>query len=209
MDVKENKTKKRILNKASELFLIYGYSRVTMDEICRSLVMSRKTMYKYFSNKEDLLREVALDRSKCKGDAIDSIFNDDSLDFMQKFQQMIEFIRKETPKESIQFMQDVKTNAPTVWAELIEMRNRDIPIKMGVFLKDGVKKGFIKKNINSEIFIRMYIAIVNELMNPETILALGYPIAELIEAIDSILFFGILDQNSPKFQKTTTKKKYQ
>lgn len=195
---KEIKTKMRILNKSSDLFLQYGYSRVTMDEICRSLVMSRKTMYKYFSNKEDLLREVILVRSKCQENAIDAIFNDDTLDFIQKFRGMIEFISKDIPKESIQFMQDVKTNAPKVWEELIKMRNRDLPIKIEKFLQEGMKKGVIRKNIDCEIFIRMHLAIVNDLFNPETIIELGYPIAELMEAIDSILFFGILDQNCPK-----------
>jgi AcrR family transcriptional regulator len=57
MGKENNKTKMRIVDKACELFLAYGYSRVTMDEICRSLVMSRKTMYTYFSNKEELFQQ--------------------------------------------------------------------------------------------------------------------------------------------------------
>lgn len=53
----------------------------------------------------------------------------------------------------------------------------------------------------------MHLAVVNELMNPETILELGYNVGELIEAMDSILFFGIIDQNSPNFQKSPQKRK--
>ena len=113
---KENsKTKMRIIDKACQLFLAYGYSRVTMDEICRSLVMSRKTMYTYFSNKEELLREVILNRSQCRRVAIDGILSDSTLDFMQRFRKMIEYISKENPRESIHFMQDIKTNAPNIW----------------------------------------------------------------------------------------------
>lgn len=205
--MEDNKTKKRILDKAGELFLAYGYSRVTMDEICRSLVMSRKTMYKFFSNKEELLREVVLNRSNCKSAAIDDILSDDGLDFMQRFRKMIEYISKESPRESIHFMQDVKTNAPNVWSELVEMRNRDIPIRMGNFLKDGMKRGIIKKDIKTDIFIKMHLAVVNELMNPETLLQLGYTIADMIQEIDTVLFFGIMDQNANEFQKPTSKKK--
>lgn len=143
---KENsKTKMRIIDKACELFLAYGYSRVTMDEICRSLVMSRKTMYTYFSNKEELLREVILNRSQCRRVAIDGILSDSTLDFMQRFRKMIEYISKENPRESIHFMQDIKTNAPNIWSEMIEIRNKDIPIRMGNFLKDGIKRGIVKK----------------------------------------------------------------
>lgn len=207
VELEDNKSKRRIIEKASELFLVHGYSRVTMDEISKSLVMSRKTMYKYFANKEMLLEEVLINRSHCKGAALDAILQDNSLDFMQRFRKMIEYISKETPKETIYFMQDVKTNAPQIWKKLVEMRNHDIPIRMGNFLKDGMKKGIIKKNIQADIFIRMHLAVVNELMNPETILELGYNVGELIEAMDSILFFGIIDQNSPNFQKSPQKRK--
>ena len=184
----------RIVDKACELFLAYGYSRVTMDEICRSLVMSRKTMYTYFSNKEELLREVILNRSQCRRVAIDGILSDSTLDFMQRFRKMIEYISKESPRESIHFMQDIKTNAPNIWSEMIEMRNKDIPIRMGNFLKDGIKRGIVKKNMKTDIFIRMHLAVVNELMNPETLIDMGFTVAEMIQEIDSVLFFGIIDQ---------------
>ncbi len=167
-----------------------------MDEICRSLVMSRKTMYKYFSNKEDLLREVLVNRSHCKGAALDIIIQDNDLDFMSKFRKMIEYISKENPRERVHFMHDVKTNAPKVWQELVKMRNKDIPIRMGSFLKHGMKQGIVKKKLNTDVFIRMYLGIVNELMNPEVLLELGVGVADLIEEIDTILFFGILNQES-------------
>ena len=193
MGKENNKTKMRIVDKACELFLAYGYSRVTMDEICRSLVMSRKTMYTYFSNKEELLR--------------DGILSDSTLDFMQRFRKMIEYISKESPRESIHFMQDIKTNAPNIWSEMIEMRNKDIPIRMGNFLKDGIKRGIVKKIMKTDIFIRMHLAVVNELMNPETLIDMGFTVAEMIQEIDSVLFFGIIDQNAPEFHKPTSKKK--
>jgi AcrR family transcriptional regulator len=207
MGKENNKTKMRIVDKACELFLAYGYSRVTMDEICRSLVMSRKTMYTYFSNKEELLREVILNRSQCRRVAIDGILSDSTLDFMQRFRKMIEYISKESPRESIHFMQDIKTNAPNIWSEMIEMRNKDIPIRMGNFLKDGIKRGIVKKNMKTDIFIRMHLAVVNELMNPETLIDMGFTVAEMIQEIDSVLFFGIIDQNAPEFHKPTSKKK--
>ena len=33
-----------------------GFSKVTLDEIATELGMSKKTLYKYFEDKEDLLR---------------------------------------------------------------------------------------------------------------------------------------------------------
>ncbi|MBT8316732.1 MAG: TetR/AcrR family transcriptional regulator [Lutibacter sp.] len=47
--------KRTILQKASEIFLKLGFKSVTMDDIANELAISKKTIYKYFKNKEDLV----------------------------------------------------------------------------------------------------------------------------------------------------------
>ena len=49
--------KDKILDKSSELFLAYGFKSVTMDDIASAMSISKKTLYKYFSNKNDLVSE--------------------------------------------------------------------------------------------------------------------------------------------------------
>ena len=53
MEVKE-----RIQNKANELFLQYGIRSVSMDDIANGLGMSKKTIYQYFSDKDELVDAV-------------------------------------------------------------------------------------------------------------------------------------------------------
>ena len=48
-----------ILEKANEIFMSSGFKSVTMDDICTELKVSKKTLYKYYSNKNDLV-EAAL-----------------------------------------------------------------------------------------------------------------------------------------------------
>ena len=47
--------KETILKKAGELFLKLGFKSVTMDDIANELGMSKKTIYKYFKNKVELV----------------------------------------------------------------------------------------------------------------------------------------------------------
>ena len=51
--------KENILQKAGEIFLKYGVKSITMDDIANSLAISKKTIYKYFKNKEELIDETA------------------------------------------------------------------------------------------------------------------------------------------------------
>jgi TetR/AcrR family transcriptional regulator, cholesterol catabolism regulator len=56
MDVKE-----RILSKATDLFMKYGIRSITMDEIAAQLGISKKTIYQFFTDKDDMV-EAVIDR---------------------------------------------------------------------------------------------------------------------------------------------------
>lgn len=49
--------KEKIIKKATDMFLKLGFKSVTMDDIAGEMCISKKTIYKYFSNKELLIEE--------------------------------------------------------------------------------------------------------------------------------------------------------
>lgn len=73
--------KERILIKAQELFMHYGIRSVSMDDIANNLGMSKKTLYQYFADKDELveavvdghINEVEGDCMNCRKDATDAI----------------------------------------------------------------------------------------------------------------------------------------
>jgi AcrR family transcriptional regulator len=77
--------KERIMMKADELFMRYGIRSVSMDDIANSLGMSKKTVYQYYADKDELVDAVVdthikgiqsdcLDCRKKAKDAIHEIF---------------------------------------------------------------------------------------------------------------------------------------
>ena len=46
----------QIINAARELFKNYGFKKVSMGEIARKAGVTKKTVYKYFASKQDLLK---------------------------------------------------------------------------------------------------------------------------------------------------------
>jgi hypothetical protein len=50
--------KERILLKAKALFMQYGIRSVSMDDIANSLGMSKKTLYQYYADKDELVDAV-------------------------------------------------------------------------------------------------------------------------------------------------------
>ncbi|MER9160653.1 MULTISPECIES: TetR/AcrR family transcriptional regulator [unclassified Mesorhizobium] len=50
----------RILDGAMKVFLAYGFTRTTMDDIARAADMSRPALYLLFKNKTDIFRAIAM-----------------------------------------------------------------------------------------------------------------------------------------------------
>ena len=73
--------KDRILVKAEELFMQLGIRSVSMDDIANNLGMSKKTLYQYFADKDELVEAVVQghlnvvqgDCIKCRTEAKDAI----------------------------------------------------------------------------------------------------------------------------------------
>jgi TetR/AcrR family transcriptional regulator, cholesterol catabolism regulator len=73
--------KERILIKAEELFMQFGIRSVSMDDIANHLGMSKKTLYQYFADKDELVEAVVdihvngiqSDCLGCRKDAEDAI----------------------------------------------------------------------------------------------------------------------------------------
>jgi len=76
MDIRE-----RIREKAQELFMQYGIRSVSMDDIATHLGMSKKTIYQYFSDKDELvdavlgveIQEMQANCQDCSGRAQDAV----------------------------------------------------------------------------------------------------------------------------------------
>lgn len=90
--------KERIKQKAHDLFMQYGVRSVTMDEIAVQLGVSKKTLYQYYADKDELVDAVIIDilgvnETRCTKDrnlaknAIHEVFL--AIDMMQEmFQDM-------------------------------------------------------------------------------------------------------------------------
>ncbi len=81
MTTTDTNTRERIRQKADDLFMKYGIRGVSMDDIANALGMSKKTIYQYFSDKNELvdavvdtaLNDMQRDCSQCAGHARDAI----------------------------------------------------------------------------------------------------------------------------------------
>lgn len=84
------KTKKHasLLNTAKDLFFKHGIKRVTVEEICEKSKVSKVTFYKYFKDKNDLIKTIRDDLMQTGFARFDEI-NSLSLSYPEKVEMMI------------------------------------------------------------------------------------------------------------------------
>ena len=78
----------QILNAAKKLFTNYGFKKVSMDEIASEAGVTKKTVYTYFSSKEELLKYCIKEELQNMRKIIENV-ESKKLDFMETVHQVI------------------------------------------------------------------------------------------------------------------------
>jgi AcrR family transcriptional regulator len=190
----EKEIKERILSQAEQLFLQFGYSKVTMDEIAASLGMSKKTVYKFFPGKEALVKEMITSMKCSIDDHIEYVWSNQEMEFMDKLKSVMNFIGKQTTKLHGPLLEDLHKNIPEVWQEIHDFRKANAVKRFTVFINEGVERGVFRKDIDRQLIVLFYLHAIQGLINPETLSQLPYSANQVFDAIIRIIFEGILTE---------------
>jgi AcrR family transcriptional regulator len=158
--------KERILVKSNELFNRYGIRSVSMDDIAAQLSMSKKTLYQYYTDKDELVNAVfdiilSVNKNNCtecikKGEnAIHEVFL--SFDIMEEM--------LKTMNPSVLF--DMQKYHPTAYKKFDDFRNGFLYRIIKANLERGVKEELYRPEIDTDILSRYRLHTVLLSFNPE------------------------------------------
>jgi AcrR family transcriptional regulator len=151
-------TKETILiQNAAQVFMKFGIKSVNMDDMARHLNMSKKTLYVYVQDKEELVRKAVIGHCEVEDREIKAICRKELNAIEEQFEIMhwvLGMLRNVHP--SIIF--DLEKYHPEVYAEMMKHRHRAIFDCMTSNMKKGQKEGLYRKDFNPELIARFYIA---------------------------------------------------
>ncbi len=145
--------KERILVKSHELFNRYGIRSVSMDDIAAQLGMSKKTLYQYYTDKDELVNAVfdivltdnkahCMECSKQGENAIQEVF--------LSFDVVEEMLKNMNP--SVLF--DMQKYHPTAFKKFEEFRNGFLYRIIKANLERGIKEELYREDIDTDILSR-------------------------------------------------------
>ncbi|MFA5297945.1 MAG: TetR/AcrR family transcriptional regulator, partial [Lutibacter sp.] len=150
--------KEVILKKASEIFLKYGFKSVTMDDIANDLGISKKTIYKFYKNKVELVDEAVLNFHNEMHNTITTICALGHNAIQENFE--IKKIFKEMFKNSDDSpMFQLEKYYPKTHRKIISDEFSMFKEFISTNLKKGIKEGLYRKNIDIELVTKFYFSI--------------------------------------------------
>ncbi|MBU86626.1 MAG: TetR family transcriptional regulator [Flavobacteriaceae bacterium] len=147
--------KKLILNKATDLFLNFGFKSVTMDQIANEIGISKKTIYNFFENKKHLVNVVTNGMFASITSGIKQI-KKESLDPISELFDIKLFLIKILKGERTTPLYQLRKFYPETHKEITQ-KQFDFMTKSAIeSLKNGVKLGLFRKDINIDLISRLY-----------------------------------------------------
>ncbi len=186
--------KVRILKKAEEMFSQFGFSRVTMEEIAADLGMSKKTLYKFFPGKEQLLREM-ISSKKCDfEDYVLKLWSNNELSFVEKLKILMNYIGQNNSSFRGPLAHDLQKNFPLIWEEINESRKTHSLAKFNLLMKEGIEKGVFRNDIDQQILFLIFMNSIQGALNPEVLSQLPVTGNQVFESIVKVFLEGVFTE---------------
>ncbi len=190
--------KEKILEKAVDLFLSFGFKSVTMDDIANELAMSKKTIYSHFSTKLKLVKAATfyvfdqIDKGICSicssnQNPIEELYSIKSL--------IMEQLKGE--KTSPQYQ--LEKYYPKIFKKLKHKQFESIQTCVSTNLQRGIELGYYRGDLNIDFITRLYFNGLMGIQNVELFPVEKYHLSHLK---DSYLEYHIRAITTDKGLKT-------
>ncbi len=188
----------RIVAEAGRLFLARGFVAVTSDEIASRLGISKATLYKAFPGKEAILREVVHGQIDDIQAGVSHVLEDRSLGFVDKLVALLSYLSARLSRFGPVLVRDLRRSAPRLWQEIESFRRDKILKNFRIILDEGRREGCFRSDLDPDLLLAMFLNLVQEFVNPATILRTGRSPAETFGSVIKVFFQGILTDKGRK-----------
>jgi AcrR family transcriptional regulator len=151
--------KDKIISKSKELFLKVGFKSITMDDIATEMSISKKTIYKYFGNKEELIEQTTAATHKEIHQIINNIIalNHNAIQENFEIRNMFQEMFKSSDDSPVY---QLKKYYPEIYETVIKREIEECNIWFKQNIEKGKTEGLYRKEINTESYTYFYYTLV-------------------------------------------------
>jgi TetR/AcrR family transcriptional regulator, cholesterol catabolism regulator len=172
-----DETKLNILSKAETLFTKFGIRSVSMDDVCKLVGCSKKTIYSHFENKNELITNIAETHKKADQEAY-KLFKSESTNAVEEIHKIVDYTRKEIKRINPILFRDLQKYYMDIFCVYHEKHHLLFLETMKENIRWGVEGGLYRP-VNVDIVALVFVNMVHNIFDNE-----DYPLETYgIEAI--------------------------
>jgi len=151
--------KDKIIKKATDMFLKLGFKSVTMDDIACEMCISKKTIYKYFSNKEKLIEEgtevVHQKIHSLMDDIISKNYNAiaENFEMRKMFKEMFQSFDHSPAYQ-------LKKHYPEIYQKMMTNEIEDCSYVFRQNIEKGITEGLYRPETDIEVAVQFYYTLI-------------------------------------------------
>jgi TetR/AcrR family transcriptional regulator, cholesterol catabolism regulator len=151
-----NEELRNILSKARELYMKYGIKSITMDDVARELGISKKTLYQYVTDKDDLVGKFIENEILMRQEEICKCFKI-GYNAIEELFEISMFMNKLMRNQNSATEYDLKKYYPNHYHKTQRARREGIYNYILMNLKKGISEGLYREEMNKEVIAKLYL----------------------------------------------------
>ena len=151
--------KEKIINKAKEMFLRLGFKSITMDDIASEIGISKKTIYKYFSNK-DILIENTIELAFSEVQEIIIKIENLNLNAIEENFEIKRMFREMFKSAESSPIYQLKKHYPEIYNKVL---TQQVSICEDCFRQNiikGINQGLYRENLDIDNYVKFYYTLI-------------------------------------------------
>lgn len=187
-----------ILVKVAVLFRKYGIKSITMDDIAREIGISKKTLYQFVTDKNDLVNKVIDDELSRTKECFELVWkkeNNAISELLEVNKFMLEMLKRNSPS----FEYDLKKHYPEVFQKIIQARRKGMYESVLANLKKGKAEGFYREELNEEVITKLQVSRLENMYSDVIFSIEDYSVANIFIEIFIYHIRGIANERGIKY----------
>ncbi len=147
--------KDKIIEKARDMFLKLGFKSITMDDIAGEMCISKKTIYKYFCNKEILVEESVRLIHQEVHELIDNAMSKNYNSIEENFEIRRMFAEMFKSSDTSPIYQ-LKKHYPDIFKDALKFQIEECEFCFRQNIQKGIEQELYREDLNVEAYVKFY-----------------------------------------------------
>lgn len=192
---------RQLISKANELYKKFGIKSVSMDDISTQMAISKKTLYKFVKDKNELVYKVVNYEMKRRETIFKEIFSK-SLNAILELKEVNNAINELLLDYNYSMEYDLQKYYPEIFTKVKEKKRQKMFDSIVKNLKKGKEEGFYRKDLNEKTLAKLHVFRIENITETDQFSLEEINSPEFINEVFTYHLRGIVNKKGLDFLET-------